>query len=278
MIPPLCLACLQIGNQFMKVPATYEKSLNIHQIELEKYFGVDHLIARTDFEIDCPDIVFICFTNRCGSNFLGELLNATGKFNKAREFLNHDVVKSACMNQSISNFTDYFIAMVHANTVDGRCAIKASPEQILMLADWGILQMLSNKLKFVCIERNDKVRQCVSFSIAEQSGQWSSVGAKKPGTDVVFDIKSLLDKLKYICRQNDYLEHFLVSNKIVAHRLVYEDLVLDTKGELDLIADFLRISSSLTPDISLVSIKPQAGKENELFRDKFISWLGLNLK
>jgi hypothetical protein len=65
---------------------------NGHLRRPEKLFGpidreLENLPAQTSF-------VFLCFTNRCGSNFLAELLASSGKYNLTEELLNRPVVRT----------------------------------------------------------------------------------------------------------------------------------------------------------------------------------------
>ena len=52
--------------------------------------------------------VFLCFTNRCGSAYLGDILRATDFFEQPGESLNSGDVLALCRSEGIRSFADYF--------------------------------------------------------------------------------------------------------------------------------------------------------------------------
>jgi hypothetical protein len=77
--------------------------------------------------------VFLCFTNRCGSNHLGDLLGSTGIFEPPLESLNAGAVLSLCRERHIRSFPEYFENVVQR---DGRTRLprqypEALPDRII---------------------------------------------------------------------------------------------------------------------------------------------------
>ena len=61
---------------------------NIHRRHLTGVIS-GHLDNLNQKRLD-HELVLVCFTNRCGSNYLCDLLFSTGEFNRGGEFLNYD--------------------------------------------------------------------------------------------------------------------------------------------------------------------------------------------
>ena len=56
--------------------------------------------------------IFVCFTNRCGSAFLGDVLSSTGFFGQPFETLNAGAVLDYCREHDLHSFREYFERIV----------------------------------------------------------------------------------------------------------------------------------------------------------------------
>ena len=78
-------------------PFPIEYNVQWHEIETLKYFDqVGRSLLRKQLKkINARKQIVICFTNRCGSNWLAELLYATGLMGLADEFFNTERIKES---------------------------------------------------------------------------------------------------------------------------------------------------------------------------------------
>ncbi len=125
-------------------------------------------------ELENARVLFICFSNRCGSNYLAELLARSGLYNVAGEFLNFDTVLNHQRIHAFRSLAEYFSILIRENKVGNNFACKVSATQLAMLHHVGLLQQIAPLSKFVMIERSDLLKQAISLDIASRTGQWTS--------------------------------------------------------------------------------------------------------
>ncbi len=115
------------------------------------------------------DVLFLCFTNRCGSNYLAQLLATTGAFNVAGEFFNAPTVLTHAQERGLRSLPAYFSALSTLVPHTGRIAAKVVIGQLVTLADAGILDALRDRATYLFIERRDRLSQAISarHSLAE---------------------------------------------------------------------------------------------------------------
>lgn len=145
---------------------------NDHERPIVAHFGRN---ASYDggMRFDVP-LYLIGFSNRSGSNLLAEHLASTGKFALFEENLNFDTVIDSAKNAPFETFADYIAFQVDKMTDGGRLpGFKANWTQVVMLNRLGILNMFP-AIHVINVMRSDVLGQAVSFSIAAQTGQWTS--------------------------------------------------------------------------------------------------------
>jgi LPS sulfotransferase NodH len=163
-----------------------------HQQMIEAMFEDKTRFTGTAPVIPYPLIV-IAFTNRCGSNYLGELMRSTGKIAGLGEGLNADAVANRAENWGIESFPEYFLTLAerHRRTPFG---FKASWDQLLMLIRLRITDMYTG-LRVIHIRRNAIVAQAVSRDIAWQTGKWTSLTKVEKDITPRYDARSLTDQI-----------------------------------------------------------------------------------
>ena len=127
--------------------------------------------------------VFIVFTNRSGSTYLGELLASTGGFNAAGEPLNIDAVVSGCAERGCASLSQYLARIAAEQAFAGHFVVKASISQLATLAHHGLLARILGRSRFVVVERVDKLAQAISWHIATGTGlytSWQNTAAAAP--------------------------------------------------------------------------------------------------
>lgn len=239
----------------------------------------EHLLRTTEFfghiayqPADIPDdvgFIFICFTNRCGSNYLAELLASSRRFRTAGENLNFDTVIAHSKEKSLASFQDYFSFSVRDTAHNGVVSLKLSTSHLEVLGKSGILSQVIDRSRFVMIERSDKLAQAISHRIAFQTGRFMS---QDPGNTVEpqFDREALQ---RIITRNANAYRDFSIffgRNGISYAHVIYEHLVYDPKKVISYIGNTLSI-----PDLSInladIRITKQANELNAQWRERYLS-------
>lgn len=197
----------------------------LHEQKISAYFGADKLeFTGAAPEFDRP-LIILGFTNRSGSNLLAEYLRQPGQVFGLGEFTNHDFVQETSATLALETYPDlirHFAQKCGPNQVFG---LKASWDQIAMLARWNIPAMFKG-VRIIHISRDDMLEQAISMNIALQTRQWTH--AQKPsGRFSGFDGHRLEQTLQ-IQHQEDVLIRVLAQAMDVPRfGLTYEALCAD---------------------------------------------------
>lgn len=215
--------------------------------------------------------VFLCFTNRCGSAFLGDLLQSTGVFAQARESLNAGDVLATCRTHGLDSFQKYFSHIVRRDAKDGIFIVKAAPEQLVLLTDAGILDEIIDRSAFLFLNRSDKVAQAISRMIAEQNNSWDWRAPKLvPDGELAFSSARVAGHLEYVIFLNQCFELFFNFNGLSSVTIEYERLMRAPQQEMDEIATLLRLPA-LRIAFDRLRYRQQANEINEAWHAWFLA-------
>jgi len=220
-----------------------------------------------------PDfgVLFLCFTNRCGSNYLAQLLATTGAFNVAGEFFNAPTVLKHAMERDLRSLPAYFSALSLLVPHTGRIAAKVVIGQLLMLAEAGILDALRARATYLLLERRDWLGQAISRLIAWQNGRWSSTHASDiPDSALLFDRAAIDSQLAWVAKENAAFARFFSANGIVPVRVTYEDLLADPGPTVEALAATMGLAG-LCARPEKVAIRPQANAINGAWRSAYLT-------
>ncbi len=172
--------------------------------------------------------VFICYTNRCGSNLVAELIGSDGRYPVACEDLNRKEIIPFAKRSNASSFGDYFAKLVTAKAKNGVFLVKTLPAHLHLLGAFGILEQIMDRSHFILVERSDKLGQAISLSIALQTGAWMSHDkTKMKPEDLVFSEADVTAQLRFIWQSNLLFDQFFAFNGLVPFHIVYEQLLAD---------------------------------------------------
>jgi trehalose 2-sulfotransferase len=216
------------------------------------------------------DVLFLCFTNRCGSNYLAHLLATTGAFNEAGEFFNAPVVLMHEVPRGLRSLPAYFSALPALVPHSGRIAAKASIDQLVMLADAGILDALRGRATYLLMERQDRLGQAISRVIAAQNLRWTTAHASDvPDSALVFDRAWITSELAEIAVANAAFSRFFSDNGIVPIRTTYEALLADARPVVGALAATMGLAN-LCPQPEKIAIHRQANAINAAWRGIYL--------
>lgn len=262
-------ASARVRWQPVNVPSLLRAIESSHRAVLTHAFG--QLQPEPGWAPPDLDILFLCFTNRCGSNYLAHLLASTGAFNEAGEFFNAPVVLMHAAPRGLRSLPQYFSALPALVPHSGRIAAKASIDQLTMLVDTGILDALRGRATYLLIERQDRLAQAISRVIAWQNGRWTTAHASDvPDSALVFDRATIDLELAMIDYENAAFSLFFSVNGIVPIHITYEALLADAGPAVGAVAATMGLTG-LCPRPEKIAIYRQANAINAAWRATYIA-------
>ena len=156
----------------------------------------------------CRDIkvVFLCFTNRCGSNFVAQSMASNGVISQPGENLNFDTVISHSRCNNFSSYVRYLIWLIELEAGSSRIfSVKCSAGQLIYLFNLGIIDQFNSPF-FVMIKRLDMLKQAISLSIASQTHQWTSSQTSSTNSSITVNSDDIFRIVNNIANQNACFE------------------------------------------------------------------------
>jgi LPS sulfotransferase NodH len=233
------------------------------------------LPLRDGAEVRLPDgltYVFLVFTHRTGSFYLADLLTTSGYFNQAQEAFALGPVSAVCRRERIGSFSAYFAAVAGLHARNGCYVVKSTIGQLLMLAWHGVLQRVLPRSRFIVIERMDKLAQVISWSIADQTGDFQAYAeAGAPAKSApVYDGKDLRERLARLAHDSALTTSFIGLNGLLPLHVGYERLIADPAGTAASVCAFLD-RPEVRCDPALVRLRKQATLVNADWRALFLA-------
>ena len=254
----------------MNIPLLLRGAIqSLHADALRRFFG--ELEPEPGWVPPDVDVLFICFTNRCGSNYLAHLLATTAAFNEAGEFFNAPTVAQHARILGLRSLPAYFSALPNLVPHTGRLAAKASIDQLVMLADTGILDALGSRATYLLMEREDRLGQAISRVIAAQNLRWTTAHTSKvPDNELVFERGWIKQELAEIAVMNAAFSQFFSANSIVPIGVTYEKLLADPRSAVAALATTMGLGE-LQPRPEHVTIRRQANALNDAWRRAYLA-------
>jgi LPS sulfotransferase NodH len=233
----------------------------------------------------------ICTTPRSGSWLLADALDQTGLAGHPQEyFMNHAAFDASWGVPTRANLGAYLDYVRDASTTDnGVCGIKLHWSQLRFLAGlvgssiddtdaaFAWLMHELSPLQVIRLDRNDKIRQAISFHRAMSDQQWwRLVGADHVQSE--FDGPDLaeVDRLhRLLIRHSRRWGEQLAAAQVPVRELSYEQLAADLQGcVLDCL---LRLGIAFEVAVDAVAtVEPrlvrQADERTDLWVHEYITW------
>lgn len=255
------------SGRFILLPAALDPARDGHGMTIAK-----GLPARDGATAVLPDLtyVFIVFTNRSGSTYLGDLLAATGYFNRAGEPLNGDTVVQQSRARGLDGFAAYFGAIAAERAQNGHFVLKAAIGQVAVLAGHGILGRILPRSRFIVIQRADKLGQAISWSIASATGKFSSLQDRPPARVPEYSRKGLTQIIASYSDAEARASEFFGLNGIVPLHLTYELITKYRSLTVRLVCDFLGADAP-DYDPARIRLQRQADALNDAWRARYLA-------
>ncbi|HUF57790.1 MAG TPA: Stf0 family sulfotransferase [Thermohalobaculum sp.] len=222
------------------------------------------------YEADAPvfehPLYVLGFTNRSGSNLLGEYLRGTSRFCGFQEQLNHPAVESRAAELGLSSFPAYVEAIAARGRGQAPFGVKASSSQLSMLLRCRIDRMFAG-LRLIHIVREDTVAQAVSFSIAYQTKTWTSLHGEG-GPEAAYSYDDILRRLSGFTSANALMAHQAALFDIPCLKVTYEALTEDPASVMRAVGRFAGVGLDAWQP-GETRLRKQATDRNARFKERF---------
>jgi LPS sulfotransferase NodH len=249
---------------------------DIHKRRLQEYFlrkqqAGDNAVGRSLPE-NRVDTFILCFSNRCGSNFIAQAIASDGRLNAPGENLNFDVVIRHSDQRAFTSFLEYWQWLTNAAKSDlGLFGCKASAGQLLFLCEEGVLKR--DRVRFIHVLRRSTIDQAVSLFIASKTKKWTStqVGME---VDIQYSPDELVSIIQNINLQNAAFNTIFQLLNVQPLVMYYEDFVEDPENGVKTIGSFLGVDD-LRYVPHRVAYAKQADHRNKELVQKFVNEFAL---
>ncbi len=251
-----------------RIPDELKKLKNVHVEELQAM-----IVAEDVASYPVPDnmrFIFICYTNRCGSNYVAQLLASTGHFNLAGEFFNHDTVKTHAARQGFESVSRYLGFLCNQVAKNGVLICKLAATHLMLLSRAGILNEILPRSQFVSVERNDRLSQAVSLAIATQTKQWTSTMTSRISSgDLVFRKSQIDSIIESTVQQQSALASFFGMNGVDYFTINYEQVSQEPELYIGSMCRWLGVD---VPPVqrAKIQIQRQASDINSMWRGLYL--------
>jgi LPS sulfotransferase NodH len=252
----------------MRIPKEVYDLKNVHVEQLRPYLVPPRKSLRPS---RCKRIIFLCFTNRSGSNHLAELLGSTKQINVAGEFLNFDTALTHIQKNDLRSFYDYFIGLADSQAVKGNFACKIAITQIALIQQAGLLDEIIPVSRFVVSERADLLGQAISLEIAARTGKWTSY--MRPTGAVAeadFDRNRLEMIISNLANEQRLFRLFFAINGLDHFAINYEQLTSHTEIMMQMLCEWLGIEPPANGFERTGNTQRQSDALNASWRSRFL--------
>ena len=214
--------------------------------------------------------VFICFTNRVGSNLLTDLLNQAGfGVNIAEENFNAAKVLASSAINNLKDFASYLAYACKVTRRHDSIFLKIGAAQLMWLSNRGYVSDFFSDAKFLFIRRRDKLAQAVSLYIMNSTGQYLA-GMGPDNKSVAFDPKEIARQLKWIVDNESLFLYFFALHSVSPLEIWYEDLVSSPSQTLSAVARHCGLPDLDYETMALSAENATVKRQYATINDKFI--------
>lgn len=231
-----------------------------HEVEITRHFGKKAYYTGGRL-FDFP-LTLIGFSNRSGSNLLAEYLYSTGLFGIVEEYINFNTV----IDSGFESVPEYIVDQVR--TAGGRLpGFKANWTQVVMIHRLGIDKMFSG-VNLINNTRRDALGQAISFSIADQTMQWTS--NQTAGGEASYNFDDVCNRLHGTLYSNDVMQLLPDVLRMRHVDVTYEEVEASPQDVVKKICDAFGLTApQWVPGAA--SISKQRTSLNHVFRNRFLS-------
>jgi LPS sulfotransferase NodH len=214
-------------------------------------------------------VVLLCFTNRSGSNYLGSMLAGSRLLNLPLERLSADQVLRQADRDGLTRFADVIASIVGEAATEGNFALKVAPSHLEILSESGLLDHWRDRLHCIHLERLDRLGQAISWEIAHQTDQWTSLSAATAITPR-YSHAGILAALESFADGNRHFALFFARNGLQPQHVLYEDFEAAPAAQIARLLAGMGLPPLRTRP-ELVRIRRRRGALNDAWRQQFLA-------
>lgn len=211
----------------------------------------------------------ICTAPRSGSNFLCELLTATGELGRPLEYFNGP-------GRRRQEFPDYpddpeqqLAAVLRLGvTANGIYGLKVFATHFDTVRDTRWAARLPN-LRFIYLRRRDLLGQAISYARAMHTGRYKSTWAE--GQSSEYDAGLINNNLVTLVREHARWQFYFARNGVQPLELWYEDVQADPHRAIAQVAGAMGLERVSAPDPARLSLQVQRDETSEAWRQRFLN-------
>ena len=126
--------------------------------------------------------------------------------------------------------------------------------------------------RYIRIVRRDKVRQAVSWAIADQTGIYNSIWPLPPRREPAFDPRMIDDRLERILRDEYRWDRFFSDHGIQPLTLFYENFMGDFGRAVREVLDYLEIEHPKDVSMGPPPLEKQSSDVNDEWVERYLKW------
>ncbi|MBI4006225.1 MAG: sulfotransferase [Gammaproteobacteria bacterium] len=209
--------------------------------------------------------VIIVTENRCGSNYLCALMNATGMLGNPSEYFSPHIT----FDNAVTIHERCLVALSRGMTSNRVVAIKVFARHLERLVRETEISIAFPNICWIWLRRNDLLAQAISRVIALQTRAWTSKSISQ--ISPAYSSNAILRSLKYISEVEARVRVFFARNGISPFILWYEDLIARPEDTIVRIGSFVGVDIDPLEITTDVYTRVQRTSINEDWRERFIS-------
>ncbi|MEZ5824916.1 MAG: Stf0 family sulfotransferase [Geminicoccaceae bacterium] len=173
--------------------------------------------------------IIVLSEGRSGTNWLCSLTNRTERLGFSAEWFNHTVF-AAPFEQKLDSDAFLDAVLRKARTPNGVFGLKIFSEQLFRFHEThGVDPLLElsrmHDIRFLCLERRDRLRQAISLVRAMQTKQWTRHDRKKG--EAAYDFERICHAWFKLSSAFEFWRTWCEIRGVGERRFVYEDLLDD---------------------------------------------------
>ena len=214
--------------------------------------------------------IVIASEERSGSEWLCQLMTATGSVGRPAEYLNAPWFRNFIPDYPEDAAAEMAIAHRAGTTPNGIFAMKIHPWQFDKLMKEGVLLSEAFPQRvFLWISRRDRLRQAISLFRARQTDRYHEY--RQPQALEQYDRTSILHTLDEIVQSSARWTQYFARNGIDPLVVWYEDLEANSIGTIEAVARLVDVSFAQQSGTVERELKKQRDDTTEEWRQRFLS-------
>jgi trehalose 2-sulfotransferase len=222
--------------------------------------------------------ILIASSPRSGSNLLCHHMAATHSLGYPDEYFNTVIFKQRRPQQTCSPDAMLNVALEDGFSPNNILSIKVHAWQMREVGERLALEKSLPGVRWIHIDRADRLGQAISLEIARQTGEWHSLHPK--GTEPAYDTSAISARIEELERDGRFWNEFFKARGIEPFRLTYENFAAKPACAIRGIARFcearlctrpIRALHNSNRPSHLSGMKKQRSALNQQWRERYLA-------